>query len=116
MKMLGLLWAQIRHHICTGFGVLDKIYGSTIEKLLYGKLHLSHAMGIDKSALSHCTGGEIAYIHLVVIDGVEEHIRPGDSFVYDTTTGTTNDNPELEPISADRLELITSKETIIAKM
>jgi hypothetical protein len=31
-----------------------------------------------------------------VIDGVEDHIRPGDSFVDDTPTGTTNDDSELE--------------------
>jgi hypothetical protein len=36
VKMLGLLWAQMEHHVCTGFGVLDKTYGSTIDKLLYG--------------------------------------------------------------------------------
>jgi hypothetical protein len=36
VKMLGMLWAQMEHHVCTGFGVLDKTYGSTIDKLLYG--------------------------------------------------------------------------------
>jgi hypothetical protein len=36
VKMLGLLWAQMEHHVCTGFGVSDKTYGSTTEKLLYG--------------------------------------------------------------------------------
>jgi hypothetical protein len=36
VKMLGLLWAQMEHHVCTGFGVPDKTYGSTIDKLLYG--------------------------------------------------------------------------------
>jgi hypothetical protein len=34
--MLGLMWAQMQHHICTGFGVSETTYGSTIEKLLYG--------------------------------------------------------------------------------
>jgi hypothetical protein len=36
VKMLGLLWAQMEHHVCTGFGVSDKAYGSTAVKLLYG--------------------------------------------------------------------------------
>jgi hypothetical protein len=44
VKMLGLLWAQMEHHVCTGFGVSDKTYGSTTEKLLYG---------IRKEALHH---------------------------------------------------------------
>jgi hypothetical protein len=44
---------------------------------------------------------------------IEEHIHPGD---YDTKTGTTNYDPELEPISTDRVELTASKETLIEKM
>jgi hypothetical protein len=51
-----------------------------------------------------------------VIDGVEEHIRPGDSFVDDTTTGTTNDDPKLEAVSTDQAELTTSEEALIANM
>jgi hypothetical protein len=31
VKMLGLLWAQMEHHVCTGFGVSDKTYGSTTK-------------------------------------------------------------------------------------
>jgi hypothetical protein len=61
-------------------------------------------------------GEKITCIRLVAIDGVEEHIRPGDSFVDDTTTGNTNDDPGLEPVSTDQAELTTSKETHIAKM
>jgi hypothetical protein len=52
----------------------------------------------------------------VAIDGEEDHIRPGDSFVDDTTTGSTNDGPELEPVSHDISELTTSEKTLIAKM
>jgi hypothetical protein len=36
VRMLGLLWAQLEHHIATGYGVSDKNYSSTLEKLLYG--------------------------------------------------------------------------------
>jgi hypothetical protein len=34
--MLGLLWAQLEHHIATGYRVSEKNYSSTLEKLLYG--------------------------------------------------------------------------------
>jgi hypothetical protein len=33
-RMIGLLWAQLEHHIATGCGVSDKTYSSTLEKLL----------------------------------------------------------------------------------
>jgi hypothetical protein len=36
VKLLGLLWAQMEHHVCTGLGISDNIYGLTIDKLLYG--------------------------------------------------------------------------------
>jgi hypothetical protein len=34
--MLGLLWAQLEHHVATGFGVSDASYKITTDKLLYG--------------------------------------------------------------------------------
>jgi hypothetical protein len=61
-------------------------------------------------------GEKFTCICLVAIDGVEEHIRTGNSFVDDTTTGTTNDYPELEPVSTDQAELTTSEEALISKM
>jgi hypothetical protein len=36
VRMLGLLWAQLEHHVATCFGVSDSSYKSTIYKLLYG--------------------------------------------------------------------------------
>jgi hypothetical protein len=36
VRMLGRLWAQMQHHICTGFGVSETTYRSTIENFLYG--------------------------------------------------------------------------------
>jgi hypothetical protein len=36
VRMPGLLWAQLEHHIEMGYGVSDKTYSSTLEKLLYG--------------------------------------------------------------------------------
>jgi hypothetical protein len=32
--MLGLLWAQMQLHICTGFGVSDYTYGSSLENIM----------------------------------------------------------------------------------
>jgi hypothetical protein len=120
VKMLGLLWDQMEHHVCTGFGVSDKTYGSTINKMLYGIRQDSCASPIIW-ALIHklllaALGENFTCIRLLVIYGIEEHIHPGDSFVDDTMTGTTNDDPELEPISNDRVESTASEETLIAKM
>jgi hypothetical protein len=36
VRMLGLLWAQLEHHMATGFGVSDTSYNSTLDNLLYG--------------------------------------------------------------------------------
>jgi hypothetical protein len=36
VRMLGLLWAQLEHHVATGFGVSYASYKSTMDKLLYG--------------------------------------------------------------------------------
>jgi hypothetical protein len=52
----------------------------------------------------------------VAIDGEGEHIRTGNSFIDDTTTGSTNDDSELEPVSHDISDLTSSEEKLIAKM
>jgi hypothetical protein len=118
--MLGLVWAQMEHHVCTGFGVSYKTYGSTIDKLLYGIGQGSCASPIIWALINQllliALGEKFTCIVLVVIDGIEEHIYPGDSFVDETTTGTTKDDSELEPIHNDQYELTTSEETSIAKM
>jgi hypothetical protein len=120
VKMLGLLWAQMEHHVCTDFGVLDKRYGFTIDKLTYGIGKCSCASPIlwvlIQQLILDALGEKFTCIHLVAIYGVEEHIHPGDSFVNDTTTGTTNDYPELKTIPTDQVELNTSEGTLIAKM
>jgi hypothetical protein len=36
VRMLGLLWAQLEHHVATGFGVSAASYKITMDKLLYG--------------------------------------------------------------------------------
>jgi hypothetical protein len=113
VKMLGLLLAHMEHHVCTGFRVLDKTYGSTIDKLLYGIGQGSCASPILWALINQllltALGEKFTCIRLVAIDGVAEHIRPGDSFVDDTTTGSTNDDPELEPAPTEQAELTMSE-------
>jgi hypothetical protein len=36
VRMLGLLWSQLEHHVCTENGVSDATYSSSLDKLLYG--------------------------------------------------------------------------------
>jgi hypothetical protein len=50
------------------------------------------------------------------VDGKVEHKRPGDSFVDDTTRGTTNDNTTMEPVPVEEEELMWSEEELLAKM
>jgi hypothetical protein len=87
--MLGLLWAQMQHHICTGFGVSVTTYSSTIEKFLYGIGHGSCASPILWALLNQLILAALEEkfdcIRLVTIDGVEKHVRPGNPFVDDTT-------------------------------
>jgi hypothetical protein len=102
VRMLGLLWAQLEHHVATGFGVSDASYKSTMNKLLYGI-----GQGICSSPivwallnqlLLTALGEEFDCISLVSVDGITTDTRPGDSFVDDTTTGATDDNHNREPI------------------
>jgi hypothetical protein len=75
---------------------------------------------IQRALLNHlllaALGEKSTCIRLVSIDGAEEYIWPGDSFVDDTMNGSTNDDPELVPVSSDIVELTTSEEALIAKM
>jgi hypothetical protein len=91
--MLGLLWSQLEHHVATAYGVSDKTYASTLEKLLYGIGQGSCASPILWALLNQllltALCEEFECIRLVSVDGKVEHKRPGNSFVDDTTTGTT---------------------------
>jgi hypothetical protein len=55
-------------------------------------------------------------IRLVAIDGVEEHVRPGDASVDDTTYGVTYDDITEEPVSSAALELVEREEELIEQM
>jgi hypothetical protein len=55
-------------------------------------------------------------IRLVAIHGVEEHVRPGDSFDGDTPCGVTDDYISAKPVSSAALELVESEEELIEQM
>jgi hypothetical protein len=118
--MLGHLWAQMQHHICTGCGVSETTYGSTIEKLLYGIGHGSCTSPILWALLNQLvlTALEQKFdcIRLVAIDGVEEHSRPGGSFVDDTTCGVTDDDITADPVSSAALELVERELELIKQI
>jgi hypothetical protein len=119
-RMLGLMWSQLDHHVATAYGVSDKTYSSTLEKLLYGIGQGSCASPILWALLNQllltALGEEFECIMLVSVDVKVEHKRPGDYFVDDTTSGTTNDDTTMEPVPVEEEALTWSEEELITKM
>jgi hypothetical protein len=117
VRMLGLLWAQMQHHICTGFSVNKDTYGSSVDKLLYGIGQGSCASPILWALLNQIILAALEdrfdCIRLVAVDGVEEHIRQGDSFVDDTTCDITDDNVDVEPVPASVTNLTDGDEALV---
>jgi hypothetical protein len=118
--MMGLLWSQLEHHIVTGYGVSDKTYTSTLEKLLYGIGQESCASPVFWALLNQllltALGDKSNCVRLVAVYGEEEHVRPGDSFVDDTTCGVTNDDTTMEAIPVEVKELMQSEDDLVEKM
>jgi hypothetical protein len=100
--MLGLLWAQLEHHVATGFGVSETSYNGNMDKLLYGICQGSCSSlivwALRNQLLLKALGKEFDCISMVSVDGKTTDTCPGDSFVDDTTTGATDDNHNLDPI------------------
>jgi hypothetical protein len=98
----------------------ETTYGSSIEKLQYGMGQGSCASPILWALLNQlilsALEEKFKCIRLVAIDGVESHIRPGDSFVNDTTCGVTNDDITAEPVSSAVHELVEREEELIEHM
>jgi hypothetical protein len=96
---------QLEHHIAMGYGVLDKTYSSTLEKLLYvigqGGCASPIIWALLNQLLLTALGDTFDCIRLIAVDGVEEHVCPGDVFVDDTTTGITNDDTTIEPVDVE---------------
>jgi hypothetical protein len=100
--------------------VSDKTYSSTLEKLLYGIGQGGCASPILWALLNQplltALGDKFDCIRLTAEDGVEEHVRPGDAFVEDTTTGVTNDDTTIDPVDYEVTALTPSEEELIGKM
>jgi hypothetical protein len=118
--VLGFLWSQLEHHVCTGYGVSDATYSSSMDKLLYGIGQGICASPILWALLNQlllaALGDKFDCIRLVAIDGVEEHIRPGDSFIDDTTCGATDDDPDIEPTGTEVQQLTEREEKLVTRM
>jgi hypothetical protein len=120
VRMLGLLWAQLEHHVETGFGVSDASYKSTMEKLLYdigqGSCSSPIVWALLTQLLLTALGEEFNCISLVSVDGITTDTHPGDSFVDDTTTGATDDNHNLKPIPSTVRGITQEEDSLVARM
>jgi hypothetical protein len=116
--MLGLIWAQLEHHVETGFGVSDASYKSTMDKLLYGigqdSCSSTIVWSLLNQLLSMALGEEFDCISLVSVDSITTDTRPGDSFVDDTTTGAADYNHNLEPIPSSVCGLTQEEDSLVA--
>jgi hypothetical protein len=61
-------------------------------------------------------GEKIDCISLVSVDGRTTDTRPGDSFVDNTTTGATDDNHNLDPISSTVRGITQDEDSLVARM
>jgi hypothetical protein len=109
----------MQNHICTGFGVSKKTYVSSIDKLLYGIGQGSCASPILWALLNKiilaALDEKFDCIRLVAVDGVEE-IRPGESFVENTTCGATDDNVDISPVPASVTNLTNGEDALVGRL
>jgi hypothetical protein len=61
-------------------------------------------------------GEEFDCISLVSVDGITTDTHPGDSFVDDKTTGATDDNHNLDPISSTVRGITHEEDSLVARM
>jgi hypothetical protein len=116
--LLGSLWAHLEHHGCTRYGVSDKSYSSTLEKLMYhigqGSCSSSIRWALSNKLILAALGEEFNCIYLISIYGTIDTTRPGDSFVDNTTPGATTDNCNAKLIDKDVKELTGEEATLVA--
>jgi hypothetical protein len=117
VKMLGKLWEHLEHHISTDFGVSDISYSRTADKLLYDIGQGSCSSPILWALLNQLilTALEEKYecITLVSVDKYTISTKPGDSFVDDTTTVTTDDDVTKDLVLIDEKELTSDEEAMV---
>jgi hypothetical protein len=118
VRMLGLLWAQLKHSVAAGFGLSDASYKSTTDKLLYGigqgRCSSPIVWALVNQLFLTALGEEFDCISLVSVDGITTDTSPGDSFVDDKTTGATDDNHNLDPISSTVRGLTQEEDSLVA--
>jgi hypothetical protein len=120
VRILGLLWAQLEHHVATGVGVSDASYKSNTDKLLYGigqgRFSSPIVWALLNQLLLMALGEEFDCISLVYVDDRTTDTRPGESFVDDTDTGTPDDNHNLDPIPSTVRGLTQEEDSLVARM
>jgi hypothetical protein len=120
IRILGLLWAQLEHHVAPGFGVSYASYKSTTDKLLYGigqgGCSSPIVLALLNQLLLTALGEEFDCISLVSVDGRTTDTRPGDSFMDDTATYATYDNHNLDPIPSTVCGLTQGEYSLVARM
>jgi hypothetical protein len=120
VKTLGLLWAELEHHVCTGDGVSNTTLSSTSERILYGIGQGSCASPIIWAILNQliltALDEKFECIHLVEVDSITTHYRTGNYFVGDTKSGATNDYVTMEPVERSETALTSEEEALVAKM
>jgi hypothetical protein len=120
VRMLGLLWAQMQHHICYGFSVSKDTYGLSFDKILYGigqgRCALPILWALLNQIIIAALEEKFDCIRLVAVDGVEEHIRPGDSYIDVTTCGVIYYNVDMEPVPASVTNLTDGEEALVGRM
>jgi hypothetical protein len=79
------------------------------------KLCIANSVGTDQSYFT-CSSGLEIYMYRLSGDRRRGRThKAGDSIVDDTTTGSTNDDSELEPVFHDISELTSSEGSLISK-
>jgi hypothetical protein len=120
VRMIGLLGAQLEHHIATGYKVSDKTYSSTLKKILYGIGQGGCASPILWELLNQllltALGEKFDCIRMVSVDGEKETVRPGDSLVDDTTTAVTNDDTTMDPVPVEKTDMMQSEDDLIGQL
>jgi hypothetical protein len=106
--------------LCTGFGINNDTYGSTINELIYVIGQGSCASPILWVLINQIIIATLEEKHdcigLVAVDGDLEHIRPGESFVDDTTCGSKYTNVDMEPATVSMADLTEGEYFLVGQM